>query len=120
MPNTNSAPENPAENAPVNEDSSPANSFLEQGKNMFDEHKGKLAIGVAATLGAMVFYNWLEKQLAKEDPEGHARLQRLKAVFRADDINVLPEGHDYYDEGEANLASPVMNGKTAEKISAAR
>jgi hypothetical protein len=44
---------------------------------------GKLATGDAATLGMMVFYNWHEKRLAKTDPEGHARLQRLKALFRA-------------------------------------
>jgi hypothetical protein len=44
---------------------------------------GRLATGDAATLGMMVFYNWREKQLAKTDPEGYARLQRLKAVFRA-------------------------------------
>jgi hypothetical protein len=53
-------------------------------KSMFDEHKGKLAIGVAATLGIMVFYNWWEKRLAKTDPEDYARLRRLKAVVRTD------------------------------------
>jgi hypothetical protein len=44
---------------------------------------GRLGTGDAATLGMMVFYNWREKKLAKNDPEGHARLQRLKALFRA-------------------------------------
>jgi hypothetical protein len=48
-------------------------------KNTLGAHKGKLAIGVAATLGLMVFYKWREKQLAKDDPEDYARLQRLKA-----------------------------------------
>lgn len=42
-------------------------------------HKGKLAIGVAATLGLMIYYKWRERQLAKDDPEDYARLQRLKA-----------------------------------------
>ncbi len=55
---------------------------FEQGKAMLNEHKGKLAIGVAATLGLMVFYKWREKKLAEEDPEEYARLQRIKAVVR--------------------------------------
>lgn len=55
---------------------------LEQGKAMLNEHKGKLAMGVAATLGLMVFYKWREKNLAEEDPEEYARLQRIKAVVR--------------------------------------
>jgi len=35
----------------------------------------------------MVFYNWREKKLAKEDPEGYARLQRLKALFRTEELD---------------------------------
>jgi hypothetical protein len=58
-----------------------------ESKNLLSEHKGKLAIGVAATLGIMVFYNWREKRLAKEDPEGYARLQRLKASVRTDETD---------------------------------
>ncbi|MDQ9171943.1 hypothetical protein Q8A64_16130 [Oxalobacteraceae bacterium R-40] len=58
---------------------------LEQGKTLLNEHKGKLAIGVAATLGLMVFYKWREKKLAEEDPEEYARLQRIKAVVREQD-----------------------------------
>jgi hypothetical protein len=54
-------------------------------KNMISEHKGKLAIGVAATLGVMVFYNWRRKNLSKEDPEGYALLQRFKNSVKADD-----------------------------------
>lgn len=53
--------------------------------NLLAEHKGKLAIGVAATLGMMVYYGWREKRLAKTDPEEYARLQRLKAVMRHSD-----------------------------------
>jgi len=45
----------------------------------------KLAIGVAATLGMMVYYGWREKRLAKTDPEEYARLQRLKAIVRHSD-----------------------------------
>lgn len=52
---------------------------------LLSEHKGKLAIGVAATLGMMVYYGWREKRLAKTDPEEYARLQRLKAVVRHTD-----------------------------------
>ena len=47
------------------------------------EHKGKLAIGVAATLGLMVYYGWREKRLAQTDPEEYARLQRIKAGLRS-------------------------------------
>jgi hypothetical protein len=56
-------------------------------KSLLSEHKGKLAIGVAATLGIMIFYNWREKRLAKKDPEGYARLQRLKALVRTDETD---------------------------------
>ena len=63
---------------------------LEQGKTLLNEHKGKLAIGVAATLGLMVFYKWREKKLAEEDPEEYARLQRIKAVVREEEANGLP------------------------------
>jgi hypothetical protein len=52
---------------------------------------GKLATGEAATLGMMVFYNWREKKLAKNDPEGYARLQRLKALFRAGEPDAAQE-----------------------------
>jgi hypothetical protein len=55
---------------------------FEQGRQLLNEHKGKLAIGVAATLGLMVFYKWREKRLAEDDPEEYARLQRIKAGVR--------------------------------------
>jgi len=55
-------------------------------KNTLSEHKGKLAIGVAATLGLMVFYKWREKQLAKDNPEDYARLQRLKAGVKTSEL----------------------------------
>lgn len=58
---------------------------IEQGKTLLNEHKGKLAIGVAATLGLMVFYKWRDKKLAEEDPEEYARLQRIKAVVREEE-----------------------------------
>ena len=62
-------------------------SLADDAITLLSEHKGKLAIGVAATLGMMVYYGWREKRLAKTDPEEYARLQRLKAVVRhTDDI----------------------------------
>ena len=62
-------------------------SLADDAMTLLSEHKGKLAIGVAATLGMMVYYGWREKRLAKTDPEEYARLQRLKAVVRhTDDI----------------------------------
>ena len=60
-------------------------SLAGEAMNLLSEHKGKLAIGVAATLGMMVYYGWREKRLAKTDPEEYARLQRLKAVMRHSD-----------------------------------
>jgi uncharacterized protein HemX len=55
-------------------------------KETLGEHKGKLAIGAAATLGMMVYYKWREKQLAEEEPQEYERLQRIKErVRQADD-----------------------------------
>jgi hypothetical protein len=50
---------------------------------LLGDHKGKLAIGVAATLGVMIYYNWRERRLARTDPGEYARLQRVKAGVRA-------------------------------------
>jgi uncharacterized protein HemX len=58
-----------------------------ENKSTLSEHKGKLAIGVAATLGLIVFYKWRERRLAKEDPEAFARLQKLKASVRHEEPN---------------------------------
>jgi hypothetical protein len=86
-------PENPAPKLPEDEEVLPGNLIagsIEQGKTLLNEHKGKLAIGVAATLGLMVFYKWREKKLAEEDPEEYARLQRIKAVVREEEANGYP------------------------------
>jgi hypothetical protein len=61
------------------------------GKPVDKARKPALATADAATLGMMVFYNWREKKLAKEDPEGYARLQRLKALFRAGELDAAQE-----------------------------
>ena len=52
-------------------------------KNLLSEHKGKLAIGVAATLGIMIYYNWRQKRLPKEDPEAYARLKRIREHIKS-------------------------------------
>ena len=65
----------------------PSQGDTSEGKSTLSEHKGKLAIGVAATLGLIVYYKWRERRLAKEDPEAYARLQRLKASVRHDEPN---------------------------------
>lgn len=65
-------------------------SLTGEAMNLISEHKGKLAIGVAATLGMMVYYGWREKRLAKTDPEEYARLQRLKASVRHSDDQPRP------------------------------
>lgn len=115
----------------ANEVADSESTFASQGKAMFDEHKGKLAIGVAATLGVMIFYNWRERQLAKDDPQGHARLQRLKAIVRADDsidvqieetdANAIANANaDADDEIAETIASTVMNAKGRSEFPAGR
>jgi hypothetical protein len=84
----------PDANVPDNDtvNVSGATSLAGEAMNLLEDHKGKLAIGVAATLGLMVFYRWREKLLAKTDPEEYARLRRLKAVMRhSDDNQVQPK-----------------------------
>ncbi|OGB23755.1 MAG: hypothetical protein A3I66_15955 [Burkholderiales bacterium RIFCSPLOWO2_02_FULL_57_36] len=103
----------------ADENAGTENLSASQGKSMFDEHKGKLAIGVAATLGVMIFYNWLEKQLAKEDPEAHARLQRLKAVVRAREANLRDDDIDDHENFENAAASQVMRCKGNDGVAAA-
>lgn len=76
--------------APTSDSVAPDVSMAGEAMNLLSEHKGKLAIGVAATLGMMVYYGWREKRLAKTDPEEYARLQRLKAVVRHSDDQPKP------------------------------
>ena len=64
-------------------------------------HKGKLAIGVAATLGLMVYYGWREKRLAQTDPEEYARLQRIKAGLRSNADWPQPD-----DDGACDAVPP--------------
>lgn len=71
--------------ATIEESQAPDIGLAGEAMNLLSEHKGKLAIGVAATLGMMVYYGWREKRLAKTDPEEYARLQRLKAIVRHSD-----------------------------------
>ncbi len=58
-------------------------SDAEKPTGLLGAHGGKLAAGAAAMLGLAIFYKWRENQLAKDDPEEYARLQRLKAVIAA-------------------------------------
>jgi hypothetical protein len=69
----------------IEESQAPDITLAGEAMNLLSEHKGKLAIGVAATLGMMVYYGWRENRLAKTDPEEYARLQRLKAMVRHSD-----------------------------------
>ena len=69
-----------------------ASTLAGDAMNLISEHKGKLAIGVAATLGLMVYYGWREKRLAKTDPEEYALLQRLREVMRKGDAPPKPRG----------------------------
>lgn len=56
--------------------------------SMLSSSKTQLAIGVAATLGVMIFYKWRERQLAEKDPEEYARLQRIKASVRNGELHI--------------------------------
>lgn len=116
----NSDVDDPVRGESANETDASESTFVSQGKAMFEEHKGKLAIGVAATLGVMIFYNWRERQLAKHDPEGHARLKRLKAIVRADDSHgvLSEEAAGHYESGR-NASSRVMSSKYSREISIA-
>ena len=84
------APGDTGDAAPAVEGDSADISLAGEAINLLSEHKGKLAIGVAATLGIMVYYGWREKRLAKTDPEEYARLQRLKASVRHSDDQPKP------------------------------
>lgn len=92
----------PAARDPSQEDASGEPHDTSENKSAFSEHKGKLAIGVAATLGLIVFYKWRERRLAKEDPEAYARLQRLKASVRHREPGMAAE--------EGDTAAPLPPG----------
>lgn len=62
-----------------------ASTLASTAASILSDRKTHLAIGVAATLGLMVFYSWREKNLAKTDPEEYARIQRIKASVRNTD-----------------------------------
>lgn len=74
-------------------------------KDMLNEHKGKLAVGAAATLGMLVFYGWRQRQLSKEDPEEFAKQQRLiEAVISADEQK---DGRQTKKKTERNIEPPL-------------
>ncbi len=99
----NSVSDNPV-NGALNGTSATAESSLPSMGDlagMLDGHKGKLAIGVAATLGLMVFYSWREKKLAAEDPEAHALHQKSKAIVKAAETRTGRRREALADEREA-------------------
>lgn len=75
-------------------------------KTILNEHKGKLAIGAAATLGLMIFYNWRQKKLAEEDPEAFAAIQKVRESIKAEpsrnrragDMPIVPPTKDKTQE----------------------
>lgn len=119
MSGKNFASDNTVPDQSGDENPSVENLPASPGKSVFEEHKGKLAIGVAATLGVMIFYSWLEKQLAKEDPESHAQLKRLKASVRAREANLQDEDGKQREKLEENsVISQVMDCKDSTGVSA--
>lgn len=79
----------------------------EMGSNMLKDqlvaHKGKLAIGVAAMLGAAIYYKWREAQLARVEPEEYARLQRLKDKIRERELHLRHDADDDFLRGEESV-----------------
>ncbi|MBK4734766.1 hypothetical protein [Noviherbaspirillum pedocola] len=90
-----------------------ASTLAGDAMNLISEHKGKLAIGVAATLGLMVYYGWREKRLAKTDPEEYALLQRLREVMRQGDAPQKPRGAR--KAGDRNAAETDRQDTEADK-----
>jgi uncharacterized protein HemX len=74
--------------------------------SILGEHKGKLALGVAATLGLVIFYNWRQKKLPEEDPEAYARLQRIKEGVKAEAWNAKRPGQDKPPPAEVPASEP--------------
>ena len=107
-PAANTTPSPGVEPAPPSGDQSPDLSLAGEAMNLLSEHKGKLAIGVAATLGMMVYYGWRENRLAKSDPEEYARLQRLKAKVRHSDDQPKPRS------GRKPVAAPQASEEAAQ------
>lgn len=87
-------------------------SLADDAMTLLSEHKGKLAIGVAATLGLMVYYGWREKRLAQTDPEEYARLQRLRANLRHSD-EARKARHARKPAAQADAASQENNAADA-------
>lgn len=113
----------PAQSDLVKDDADSAASDPSERKSTLSNHKGKLAMGVAATLGVMIFYSWREKKLAKEDPENYARLQRLKSLVRTDANTARKEkskertvsqsiGNKGHHEENINPDAPAIESKT--------
>lgn len=90
-PDTEGMPAEDAPSASLSQSAAqPAANKLDQSLNALretlEEHKGKLAISAAATLGLIVYYKWREKALAQEAPQEYEHLQRIKnRVRHADD-----------------------------------
>lgn len=102
------APPLPEEPGQPQADTDPAAAL--SAKTILNEHKGKLAIGAAATLGLMIFYNWRQKKLAEEDPEAFAAIQKVRESIKAEpsrnrragDMPIVPPVKDKLQE---NLGS---------------
>jgi hypothetical protein len=83
---------------------------------MLSSSKTQLAIGVAATLGVMVFYKWREKQLAKKEPEEYARLKRIKAsVLRDEVLNTRDENTAQTDAAGSTHAPSSLSESGAKQ-----
>jgi hypothetical protein len=80
-----------------------SNMGLTMFKDQLVGHKGKLAIGVAAMLGAAIYYKWREAQLARVEPQEYARLQRLKDKIRERELHLTREADDDFLRSEESV-----------------
>lgn len=108
--------EAPTESAETTETTEPAEATIAGADlpALLDAHKGKLAVGVAATLGLMIYYNLKKKKLPEEDPEGYARLQKLKDSLRAETAKKHGDSHSHAkprkDRGRNGASSAADGG----------
>jgi uncharacterized protein HemX len=81
----------------------------QENRSIFASNKTQLAIGVAATLGILIYYNWQEKNLSKKDPEAYARLQRFKSLVRADRSHVKSDIGENIETQAQRINKPAGN-----------
>jgi hypothetical protein len=81
------------EDEPIEEAGIDGRFLAENNGNLFSNHGGKLAVGVAAMLGLAIFYKWREQEVSHEDPDESAGLKKIKEMVESD-RPLPPPAHD--------------------------